>query len=61
MASVDTPDDALTARNNDAQRVWLCRAELCFGWKDKGSEKADNGSYTSTKEGLMKLFAAGVS
>lgn len=27
MANADTPDDALTARNNGAQGIGLCRTE----------------------------------
>lgn len=34
MANADTPNDALTARNNGAQGIGLCRTEhmviLCF-------------------------------
>lgn len=35
MANADTPDDALTARNNGAQGIGLCRTEHMFFASDK--------------------------
>ena len=35
MANADTPDDDLTARNNGAQGVGLCRTEHMFFASDE--------------------------